>query len=394
MRRGQPLVVSLSDPGRVGGGGGAADCQAALSGQALPPVAVWGVGHPGPAGPGAHRPAGPHPGARRAGGSGGGPDGCGGAPLLRPHRPLHPGGGDGPGAPVPPRPARAGEYHRPAFLRLRRRGASAGPVVFPVLSPPARRPPAGRGPLSGDAGAGGGGGGPVRVEGPPAGGGAARAGERLRLRPPGSGAGAPRPGGGRQGAPPRAAPPEIRRCVGRGGGVRPPVPALVQPPGVVLLRPDAERLRVPVRPAGAGAAGGGGAPGLRRDPPVHGRRPARPRPRHLLHGQRRAEHQAAYRRHRPVQALSLRHGPGLRGGGGGAGRHLPGGRQRRGGGARRNRPGRARPGPGPAQPAHHRGRGPGHLHQGHFVRQPGLPLHGAAGGGAGGCLAGRTGPPR
>ena len=93
VRRGQPLVVSLSDPGRVGGGGGAADCQAALSGQALPPVAVWGMGHPGPAGPGARRPAGPHPGARRTGGSGGGPDGRGGAPLLRPHRPLHPGGG-------------------------------------------------------------------------------------------------------------------------------------------------------------------------------------------------------------------------------------------------------------------------------------------------------------
>ena len=96
------------------------------------------------------------------------------------------------------------------------------------------------------AGPGGGRSGAVRPEGPPAGGGAARAGERLRLRPPAPGAGAPRPAGGRQGAPPRAAPPPPWRRVGRGGGVRPAVPALVQPTDLVLLRPDAERLRGPL----------------------------------------------------------------------------------------------------------------------------------------------------
>ena len=79
-----------------------------------------------------------------------------------------------------------------------------------------------------------------------AGSGAARAGERLRLRPPAPGAGAPRPAGGRQGAPPRAAPPPPWRRVGRGGGVRPAVPALVQPTDLVLLRPDTERLRGPL----------------------------------------------------------------------------------------------------------------------------------------------------
>ena len=392
MSRGQPLVCSRSDPGPVRGGGGAARRKAPLSGQALPPVAVRGVGHSGPARPPARRPAGPHPGARRAGGAGGGQAPGGTPPVLRSHRSLRRNGGAGPGAPLPLRPARAGEHHRRALLRLRRRGAPAGSVVFPVLRAPARCHPAGPLPRPGGAGPGGGRSGAVRPEGPPAGSGAARAGERLRLRPPAPGAGAPRPAGGRQGAPPRAAPPPSWRRVGRGGGVRPAVPALVQPTDLVLLRPDAERLRGPLRPAGAGAAGGGGAPRLRRDSPVHGRRPVRPRPRHLLHGQRRAQHQGPHPGYRPLQALPRRDGPGLGLCGRGAGPHLPGGRQRRGGGARRNRPGRSCPGPGPAQPPHHRGRSPGHLCQGHFVRQPGLLLHGVAGAGAGTSVADRTGP--
>ncbi|MFQ9917542.1 MAG: BlaI/MecI/CopY family transcriptional regulator [Flavonifractor plautii] len=112
VRRGQPLVCSRSDPGPVRGGVAClARRKAPLSGQALPPVAVRGVGHPGPARPPARRSAGPHPGARRAGGAGGRQAPGGTPPVLRPHRPLRRDGGTGPGAPLSPRPARAGEHH-------------------------------------------------------------------------------------------------------------------------------------------------------------------------------------------------------------------------------------------------------------------------------------------
>ena len=102
----------------------------------------------------------------------------------------------------------------------------------------------------------------------------------------------------------------------------------------------------------------GRAPRLRRDPPCPwptAGTPAPPAPPPWPTGGATSRPAS---RLSPASGATRRDGPGLGLCGRGAGPHLPGRRQRRGGGARRNRPGRSCPGPGPAQPPHHRGRSP------------------------------------
>ena len=96
-----------------------------------------------------------------------------------------------------------------------------------------------------------------------------------------------------------------------------------------------------MRPACSGASGGGGPPGLRPGPPVHGGQPDGARPRGHHHGQWGPGHPGPHPGHRPLQALSPGNGPGIRLYGGGAG-HGPGcGRPRSAGDDRSRYPPRA-----------------------------------------------------
>ena len=131
-----------------------------------------------------------------------------------------------------------------------------------------------------------------------------------------------------------------------------------------------------MRPACSGASGGGGPPGLRPGPPVHGGQPDGARPRGHHHGQWGPGHPGPHPGHRPLQALSPGNGPGIRLYGGGAG-HGPGcGRPRSGRGDRSGHgipPGLRRPrhpGHSGAQPCRHRGRGAGRLWQSHAPPPP------------------------
>ena len=191
-----------------------------------PPVAVRG-GPFWPCAPSCPPACWPHPSARRAGGAEAARLQGGTPPVLRSHRSLRRNGGAGPGAPLSrglPKPGASPTCSSTSTPP----GCSCWPVVFPVLHAPARLPSGGPLPAPEVL---------AQVEGV-----AARYGLKAPggwwscpgwsafvCGPPAPGAGAPRPAGGRQGAPPRGAPPPPWRRVGRGGGVRPAVPALVQP---------------------------------------------------------------------------------------------------------------------------------------------------------------------
>ena len=298
------MGVPLSDADGVHRGGGAAAYQAAAARQALAALAVRRVGRAGAEGAAAGLDGeGRCPAARAVGGDAEERRGAGARLGLQRCVRAHT------AAPCPAQDrCRAGERDGLAVHRLRRRGAAHAGLVRPALCASARAAAARLGGGGGGAGGRCVGSGEIRPAALPGGGRAgAENGLRLRRFPPrAGGAGGGR--AGRKGDTARAAAPEAPRRAAKCVLVLPARAALVRPLHAVCFRPRGERHGVALRPAGAGTAGGRGAARIRRHIARNGEPRLCPRAGHQLHLQRREEHRPPHRGHRPLQALSARHG--------------------------------------------------------------------------------------